>query len=83
VQPLLGTLGSLSVRFDLSLELRNTILGSAKLVREPLRCLQRAPTVFFRNASRPVQQLQDCLARFVELVSVCGALAGMRKWDHI
>ena len=37
-------------------------------MREPLRRLQRVPTVFIRNAGRSVEQLQDRLACFVELI---------------
>jgi hypothetical protein len=37
-------------------------------MRQLLRRLQRVPTVFIRNAGRPMEQLQDRLACFVELI---------------
>jgi hypothetical protein len=72
MEPLLGTLGSFLISGNLRFQLRNPIFGCAQLVRKPLRRLQRVSAVFFRNAGRFVQQLQDCLARFVELIGIAG-----------
>jgi hypothetical protein len=41
-------------------------------MRELLRRLQRVPTVFIRNPGRSVEQLQDRLACFVELIGARG-----------
>jgi hypothetical protein len=48
-----------------------------------LRHVQRLPAVVLSNTSRSLYQLQDRVARFVELVAVCIALGSTRKWDHI
>jgi len=70
VQPLLGTLGPLSERFHVSLELHNTILGSAKLVRKTICRIDRMSVVLLGNISSFVQKLEDRLTGFVELTAV-------------
>ena len=68
MEPLLGALGPVLISSDLCFQLRNPIFGRPQLMRKLLRRLQRVSAVFFRNASRSVQHLQDRLACFVELI---------------
>jgi hypothetical protein len=74
VEPLLGTLGFPSVSFDLSLELRNTILGSAKLVRKPLCRFYRLSAVLLGNVHGLVKELQDRLTGLIELTVVASLI---------
>jgi hypothetical protein len=85
MEPLLRTLGSFLISGNLRFQLRNPIFGCAQLMRELLRRLQSVSTVLFRNAGRFVQQLQDRLARFVELIGIarCGAFGSAREWNDI
>ena len=69
VQPLLSTLGPFLVGGDFRFQLRQPIFSRAKLMRKLLRRLQRVSAVFFRNADRSVEHLQDRLPCFVELIS--------------
>jgi hypothetical protein len=62
VQPLLGALGFLSIRIDFGLQLRNTILGGAKLVREPLCGLDRLSAISVGDIGGFAKQLKDRFA---------------------
>jgi hypothetical protein len=70
MQPLLGTLGLLSVRFHLSLQLCNAILGCAELMRKPLRSIDGLCAVLLGSVSGFVQKLQDRLTGFIELTAI-------------
>jgi hypothetical protein len=70
MQPLLGTLGLLSICFHLILELRNAILGRAELMRKPLRRVDGMSAVLLGIVSGFVQKLQDRLAGFIELTAI-------------
>jgi hypothetical protein len=70
MEPLLGSLGSFLISSDLRFQPRDPIFGRVQLMRELLRHLQRLSAVFFRNAGRSVEHLQDRLACFVELIGV-------------
>jgi hypothetical protein len=84
VQPLLSPLGSFLIGGDFGFQLRDPIFGSTQLMREPLRCLQGVSAVFFCSASRSVEQLQDRLACFVELIGTVRCRSfGPCKRDHI
>jgi hypothetical protein len=83
VQPLLRALGLLPVCFNLSLELRNAILGSAKLVWKPLRRIDRVSAVLLGNISSFVEKLEDRLTGFVELSAfVSRSFSRSPKWYH-
>jgi hypothetical protein len=85
MEPLLGALGSVAICLDVCFELCNPILSCAQLMRQLLRRLQRVFTVSFGNISGFVNQLQDHLARRVELISVagCGILTGTRECNGV
>jgi hypothetical protein len=74
VQPLLGALGFLTVRFGFGLKPRDTVLGSAKLLRQPFRRFYCLPTVLVHDISSFIEKLQDGLSCFVEL-SLLGSSA--------
>ena len=65
MEPLLGALGLLPVRFHLGLKLCNTILGRAQLVRKPLCRINRMPAVLLGNIGGLIQKLKDRLTGFV------------------
>src|SRR5262249_42505316 len=54
-------------------------------MRKLLRGVECVSAVFFRNAGRSVEQLQNRLPRFVELIDPlrCGAFGSPRKRNHI
>src|SRR5262245_16095025 len=85
MEPLLGPVSPFLISSDLRLQLRNPIFGCAQLMRELLRRLQRVPAVFFCNASRFVEQLQDRLARFVELIGIarCSTCGSPRERNDV
>jgi hypothetical protein len=82
MEPLLGSVGSFLVNCELRLEHRDPIFGGAQLMRKLLRSIQRVSAVFFRNAGRSVEQLQNGLAGFVELIGAIRCFSS-RKRDHI
>jgi hypothetical protein len=77
IEPLLRALGAVAVRLDVHFQLGNAILGCTQLMREPLCSLQRMSAIFLGNISGFVEQLQDRLARSVELISFarCGTFS--------
>jgi hypothetical protein len=84
MEPLLRTVGSVAVCSDFRFQLRDPILGCVQFPRKLLGSVERVSAVFFRNAGRPMNQLQDCLTRFVELIGISRAATGSpRKRDHI
>jgi hypothetical protein len=82
VKPLLGALSLLAVRFHLSLELRNAILGCSKLVRKPLRRIDCMSAVLLGDISSFAQKLQDCLTGFVELTIFVSLALGPCEWNY-
>jgi hypothetical protein len=83
MEPLLCALGLLPVRRHFGLKLGNPIFGRAKLVRKPLRRIDRMPAVLLSNISSFIQELKDRLTGFVELSVVVGrALSRSCKWNH-
>jgi hypothetical protein len=84
MKPLLRAIGSLLLRSDVSFQLCNSILGGAQLMQQLLRHLNRVPAVLLGNNGRPIKNLQDCLAGFIELIVIAlRALSGARKWDDL
>jgi hypothetical protein len=76
VKPLLGAVSLLPVCSDFGLELRNAFLGSAKLVRKPLRRVNGMSAVLLGDISSFAQKLEDRLAGFVELRVVVSCALG-------
>jgi hypothetical protein len=68
MEPLLGPVGSFLTSGKLCFQLRDPIFGRVQLMRKLLNHVERTLAVFFGNASRSVQQLQDRLTRLVELI---------------
>jgi hypothetical protein len=68
MEPLLGPVGSFLTGGKLCFQLRDPIFGRVQLMRKLLRYVERTLAVFFGNASRSVEQLQDRLTRLVELI---------------
>jgi hypothetical protein len=68
MEPLLGPVGSFLTSCKLRFQLRDPIFGRVQLMRKLLRYVERTFAVFFGNASRSVEQLQDRLTRLVELI---------------
>jgi hypothetical protein len=68
MEPLLGPVGSFLTSGKLRFQLRDPIFGRVQLMRKLLRYVERTFAVFFGNASRSVEQLQDRLTRLVELI---------------
>src|SRR6476469_4330289 len=70
MQPLLRSVGPLSIGHALSFQFCNPIFGCAQLIGKLLSHAQRATAVLFSNAGGLVNQLQYRLSCFVELVDV-------------
>jgi hypothetical protein len=68
MKPLLGPVGFFLTSGELRLQLRDPIFGRVQLMRKLLSYVERTLAVFFGNASRSVEQLQDRLTRLVELI---------------
>src|SRR5262249_22300952 len=83
VQPLLGSIGPISVCVDFSLQFRDPLFGRAQLLRKLLSHFQRVSAVVFGNASSFMEQLQDRLSRLVELVGIVrNAFRSRLEADH-
>jgi hypothetical protein len=82
-EPLLGTIGSFSRSSELSLQLGNAVFSRSQLIRKLLRHAKRMTTVVVGYAGGLCDQLQDGLARFVELIVSArgGAVASSREWN--
>ena len=85
MKPLLRSVGSLLISGDVCFQLGDPIFGCAQLMRKFLSRLQCGSAVFFRNAGRSVEQLQNRLACFVELIGNVNrrAFRTLRKRDHM
>jgi hypothetical protein len=68
MEPLLGPVGSFLTSGKLCFQLRDPIFGRVQLMRKLLSHVERTLAVFFGNASRSVEQLQNRLPGFVELI---------------
>jgi hypothetical protein len=68
VQPLFSALSLVLMRYDFSLQLRNTLLRGAKLMRELLSYVDSMFAVLLSDIGRPIEELQDRLSRAVELI---------------
>jgi hypothetical protein len=68
MEPLLGPVGSFLTSGKLRFQLRDPIFGRVQLMRKLLSHVERTLAVFFGNASRSVEHLQDRLTRLVELI---------------
>jgi hypothetical protein len=66
-QPLLCTLSLLPICIDLGFELGNPLFGYAKLMRQSLCCIKRLPAVLLGDVGSLVEELEDRLARLIEL----------------
>jgi hypothetical protein len=82
-EPLFGTIGSFSRSSELSLQLGNAVFSRSQLIRKLLRHAKRMTTVVVGYAGGLCDQLQDGLARFVELIVSArgGAVASSREWN--
>ena len=68
MEPLLGTIGSFSGSSELSLQLGNAVFSRSQLIRKLLRHAERLPAVVVGDSGSLCNQLQDGLARFIELM---------------
>ena len=83
VQPLLCSIGPISVGVDFSLQFCDPLFGGSQLLRKLLSHFQRVSAVVFGNASNFMEQLQDRLSRLVELVGIVSNAFRIRlKSDH-
>ena len=83
VQPLLGSIGPISVCVDFSFQFCDPLFGRAQLLRKLLSHFQRVSAVIFGDAGSFMEQLQDRLSRLVELVGIVRNAFRIRlKSDH-
>jgi hypothetical protein len=75
MEPVLGPIGSFLASGKLCFQLCDPIFGRVQLMRKLLRHVERMSAVFFGNASRSMEQLQDRLTRFVELIGLIRRVA--------
>lgn len=70
VQPLLSSIGPISIGVNFSVQFCDPLFGGAQLLRKLLSHFERVSAVIFGNASRSMEQLQDLLSRLVELAGI-------------
>jgi len=82
VEPLFSAVSFILINSNLSLQLRDPIFGRSQLVRELLGHIERMFAVRFGHARGLVQQLQNGMPGFIQLIRIIRRRIFWRKRNY-